>query len=427
MTRIILSKGRIIDPANQIDCIGSIFISDGKIISLFEKPADFQADQIINADRKIICPGLIDLSARFREPGQTQKADIESESLAAASAGITTLCNPPDTQPVIDTPAVAELISETAEHIGKTRVLPIGALTRGLEGNELSSMSALNKAGCIAFSNAQFPITNTLVLRRAMEYAATHDLLVIIRPEDPWLRNNGCAHEGVVSTRFGLPGIPDTAETIAISQSLALAEQTGCRIHLAQLSCARSVALLSEALNRQIPVSADVAIHQLFYSEQDVPAFDSHFHVIPPFRTEQDKQALRAGFSIGALNVVCSDHQPHDIDAKLGAFPATEPGISSLETMLPLVLKLNEEKVVSLSQGIALVTSNPAEVLRLNSGALTPGTAADICIFDPGLNWVVNNGTWRSQGKNTPYWNKPLKGRVTHTLQAGRIVFRLEE
>lgn len=427
MSRIQINHGRIIDPANKIDRIGSVYIADGKIVSVTNEPAGFQPDKVINADNQIVCPGFIDLSTRLREPGQSRKATFASETVAAASAGVTTLCLQPDTVPVIDTPAVAELIRELAEKAGYPQIYPIAALTQKLEGTELSSMLSLKQAGCIAVGNANQPVRNLLILRRAMEYAASHDLLLMFRPNDYWLGNNGCAHEGAVATRYGLPSIPEAAETIALAQCLELAELTGCRVHFGQLSCKRSVIKIYQAKKYGLDVSADVAIHQLHLTENDMAPFDSAYHVLPPLRTESDKQYLRQGLACGTLNSICSDHQPHDIDAKLGAFPETEPGMSSLETLLPLMLRLVTQQSITLDQGIAALSANPARVLRLKSGALTPGFSADVCVFDPELDWQVNSENWRSQGANTPFWGQTLKGRVTHTLQAGKIIHSLEK
>ncbi|MFZ2312745.1 MAG: dihydroorotase [Methylobacter sp.] len=427
MNQIQIDHGRIIDPANKIDRIGSVYIADGKIVSVTNEPAGFQPDKVINASNQIVCPGFIDLSTRLREPGQSRKATFASETVAAASAGVTTMCLQPDTQPVIDTPAVAELIKELAEKAGYNQIYPIAALTQKLEGTELSSMLSLKQAGCIAVGNANQPVRNLLILRRAMEYAASHDLLLMFRPNDYWLGNNGCAHEGAVATRYGLPSIPEAAETIALAQCLELAELTGCRVHFGQLSCKRSVIKIHQAKKYGLKVSADVAIHQLHLSENDMAPFDSAYHVLPPLRTEADKQYLRQGLASGTLNSICSDHQPHDIDAKLGAFPETEPGMSSLETLLPLMLKLVTQHAITLEQGIAALSANPARVLRLKSGALTPGFSADVCVFDPELDWQVNSENWRSQGANTPFWGQTLKGRVTHTLQAGKIIHSLEK
>ena len=427
MSSIHIKQGHIIDPANNINRIGCVYVAEGKIISVTNEPADFKADSVINAQNKIICPGFIDLSTRLREPGQSRKATFKTETIAAASAGVTTMCLQPDTSPVIDTPAVIELIKEQAKKADYPQIYPISALTRKLEGIELSSMLSLKQAGCIAVGNANQPVRNLLILRRAMEYAASHDLLVMFRPNDYWLGNNGCVHEGAFATRYGLPSIPEAAETIALAQCLELVELTGCRVHFGQLSCKRSVIKIHQAKKYGLQVSADVAIHQLHLTENDIIPFNSNYHVLPPFRTETDKQYLRQGLASGSINSICSDHQPHDLDAKLAAFPETEPGIAALETLLPLMLKLVEEGIITMQQGIASLSENPARVLGIKSGALTKGFAADICVFDPQMTWQVNSDNWKSQGVNTPFWGQTFKGRVTHTLQAGKIIYCLEK
>jgi dihydroorotase len=258
-----------------------------------------------------------------------------------------------------------------------------------------------------------------------MEYAASHDLLLMFRPNDYWLGNNGCVHEGAFSTRYGLPSIPEAAETIAVAQCLELVELTGCRVHFGQLSSKRSIIKIHQAKKYGLAISADVAIHQLHLTERDMAPFDSAYHVLPPLRTETDKNYLRQSLANGTLDSICSDHQPHDVDAKLGAFPETEPGMSSLETLLPLMLKLVGQQALSLAQGIAALSSNPAHILRLNSGALTPGFAADVCVFDANLNWQANADNWLSMGTNTAFWGQTFTGRVTHTLQAGKLIYRL--
>lgn len=425
MSRIHILNGHIIDPANSIDQIGSVYIADGKILSVLEQPADFVADTLIDAENKVVCPGFIDLSVRLRDPGQSYKGTIRSETAAAASSGVTSLCLPPDTHPVIDTQAVMELINDKSEKANYTQVYPIGALTFALEGVELSSMAALKQAGCIAVSNATAPVKSLLVFRRAMEYASSHDLLVIYHPDEASLSNKGCAHEGAVATRYGLPGIPDASESTAVAQCLELAELTGCRVHFSQISSKRSAIKIQQAKKYGLKVTADVAIHQLLLTENDIEPFNSAYHVLPPFRTEKDKQRLRESLANKTIDAICSDHQPHDLDAKLGAFPETEPGISALETLLPLMLSLVKDNAITLSQGIAALTQNPASILNIQRGALTAGFAADICIFDSSLQWEVNQKNWKSAGKNTPFWGKTLKGRVTHTLQSGKIIFSL--
>lgn len=333
------------------------------------------------------------------------------------------MCLHPDTAPVIDTPAVAELIRELADKAGYPQIYPIAALTRNLEGAELSAMLSLKQAGCIAVGNAGQPVKNLLTLRRAMEYAASHNLTLMLWPNDVWLSNQGCAHEGAVATRYGLPSIPNAAETIALIQCLELVELTQCRVHFGQLSCKGSVSKLQQAKESGLPVTADVAAHQLHLTEDDMIPFDGVYHVLPPLRAESDKKALRQGLMHGIIDCLCSNHQPHDLDAKLGAFPETEPGMSTLETLLPLMLKLVREDGITLQQGIAAMTSAPARVLGLDRGSLAIGASADVCIFDSEKAWQVDASNWNSQGINTPFWGQRLQGQVTHTIQAGKVIY----
>ncbi|MGE0082174.1 MAG: dihydroorotase [Thiohalomonadaceae bacterium] len=423
---ILIQGGRVIDPANGVDTQADVYISGGRVAAVGEAPADFRAERVVDARGRIVCPGLVDLHARLREPGLEHKGTVASETRAAARAGITTLCCPPDTDPVVDTPAAAQLIKRLARETGQARVLPLGALTQGLKGEQLAEMAALHDAGCIALGNARRPITNTLVMRRALEYAATLDLTVFLYPEDPWLAG-GCVHEGVVGARLGLSGIPECAEVIGLARDLRLVEQSGVRAHFCQLSTASAVELVAEARARGLPVSADVAAHQLYLTEMDVGSFNSLCHVRPPLRTQRDRDALRAGLASGAISAVCSDHQPHDADAKLAPFPATEPGASTLETLLPLMLRLADEGVLGLDAAIAKVTCEPARILGHDSGTLAVGAGADVCVFDPERWWTVSEHTLTSRGKNSPFLGWELKGRVTHTLLAGEVVFELND
>lgn len=427
MTKILIKNGHIIDPANNIDAIGIVCIVDGKIVSVLEQAADFTAEQIIDASGQIVCPGFVDLSVRLREPGQTQKGNILSETRAALSAGVTSLCLPPDTKPCIDSPTVVEFIKDKAEKADYPQIHSIGALTQRLAGSELSAMFALKQASCIAVSNASEPLGNLLILRRAMEYASSHDLLLMFRANEAALSGKGCAHEGAVASRYGLPGIPEAAESIALAQCLELAELTGCRVHISQISCKQSVIKLQQAKKYGLNVTADVAIHQLHLTEDNITPFDSNYHVLPPLRSAIDRQYLREALVNGTIDAICSDHQPHDLDAKLGAFPETEAGVAALETLLPLTLALTQQHRIGLSQAIASLTCKPAQILGLATGALTPGYAADVCIFDPQASWQVNRDNWHSAGCNTPYWQQTLTGRVTHTLLAGKTVYRLAE
>lgn len=421
--RITIANGRLIDPANGVDGAHDLHVADGRIVGVGQPPSGFRADHVIDARGQIVIPGLVDLRARLREPGHEHKGSIASETRAAAAGGITTLCCPPDTLPVIDIPAVIELIRQRADAAGYARVLTLGALTAGLQGLQLSEMAALKRAGCAGVSNALEPVTNTLVMRRAMEYAASHGLTVFLHAEDAWLRNNGCAHEGTVSTRLGLPGIPEAAETVAVGRELMLVEQTGVRAHFCQLSSARAVQMIARAQHDGLPVTADVTAHHLHLTEMDIGYFNSHCHVRPPLRAQRDRDGLRGALAKGTVSAICSDHQPHDRDAKLAPFPETEPGISALETLLPLSLRLVDEGVLTLDGLIADLTQHPAAILGSDAGTLRLGAAADICIFDPQRLWTVNEDTLLSRGHNTPFVGWELKGRVTHTLLGGRVVY----
>jgi dihydroorotase len=424
--KIAIRNGRLIDPANQVDRVADLFVEEGCIAGVGSAPAGFHATKEIDARNRWVLPGLVDLHARLREPGQEHKGTIASETRAAAAGGITTLCCPPDTDPVIDTPAAAQLIQRRAREARKARVLPLAALTQALRGEQLAEMAVLREAGCIAASNARRPITSTLVMRRALEYAATLDLTVFIYPEDPWLAT-GCMHEGAVSTRLGLSGIPDCAEAIALARDLRLVERTGARAHFCQLSSAAAVQMIAEAHAAGLPVSADVAAHHLYLTEVDVGFFNSLCHVRPPLRSQRDRDALRAAVASGVIGAVCSDHQPHDADAKLAPFADTEAGMSGLETLLPLVLRLAAEKVLPLGEAIARVTSGPAAILGLEAGSLATGAPADLCIVDPERHWSVNEHTLLSRGKNSAFLGWELKGRVTHTLLEGELVHADQE
>jgi dihydroorotase len=420
--KISIRNGRLIDPASGTDRAADLHLADGRVLAIDGPPAGFQPDVTLDARGLVVCPGLIDLSARLREPGHEQKATIASETRAAAAAGITTLCCPPDTAPIIDTPAVAQLILRTAQRHGLARVLPVGAITQGLDGRHITEMAALKQAGCPVLSQADRPIRNSQVLMRALDYAATFGLTLFLQPQDADLSEGGCAHEGRVATRLGLPGIPEAAETVAVARALALAEQTGARIHFRGLSSARGAEMLAEARRRGIPASGDCSIHQLFLTEDDVYGFNADCHVIPPLRTLADRQALRTAVAEGAIQALCSDHQPHDADAKQAPFPETAPGISALETLLPLALGLVDEGVLTLSAAIARLTTGPSAILGHDLGRLAPGRPADICCFDPAETWVLSPETLVSQGLNTPFLGRQLRGRVRWTLLGGRIV-----
>jgi len=417
-----IKNGRVINPANQLDAQLDIFISDGLIIAMGDAISGFTADETIDAEGLIVCPGLIDLSARLREPGQEHTATIDSETKAAVAGGITSLCIPPDTDPVIDTPAVVELIEDRAKKAGRAMVYTVGALTQQLKGELLTEMAALKAAGCIGFSNALSPIKDSLILRRTMEYAASLDLTLFINAADPWLQQ-GCVHEGAVSARLGLTGIPETAETVAVSRDLLLIEQTGVSAHFQSISCGRTVDLIRDAQQRGLSVTADVSAHHLHLCEHDIGNYDSLSHILPPLRSIRDREQLQQGLRDGVISAITSDHQPLDNDAKLGPFAETSPGISGLETLLPLTMKLVDEEEISLQQAIASLSYHPASILGIEAGQLKVGAVADICIIDPNAHYECQPQQFISAGKNSPFAGWLFNNQVKHTLFKGFPVF----
>lgn len=421
--KIAIKNGHLIDPKNQIDQINDVFIADASVIAIDVMPDGFDADITIDACGKIVCPGLVDLRARMREPGLEKKATINSETQAAVKGGITTIICPPDTKPVIDTPAMAQMLQQRAWQAGRTFIHPLGALTQGLKGESLTDMWALANSGCVGMSNALSPITNSLVMRRAMQYASTFDIPVFLHSQDPWLTGNGVVHEGFVSTELGLPSVPEAAETVGVARDLALIETTGATAHLCQLSSGRAVSMLAEAQQKDVKVTADVTAHHLHLSEHDIGLFNTLCHVQPPLRSRQDRRALRDALKNGVITAICSDHQPHGNDAKLLPFSESEPGISGLETLLSLTLKLVEEDELSLTTAIRLVTQGPADIACIDVGHLSVNARADICIFDPREQWVLTKDNMVSRGKNTPFLNQTFKNKVTTTIIGGDIVY----
>lgn len=420
---ILIRNAQVLDAKTADIKSADIAIYQGAITAIGDTPSDFQPQRVIEANGLLAIPGLVDLGVYLRDPGFEYKATIYSETKAAAAAGVTTLCCMPDTQPVTDLPTTVELVQRRAHEASFCKVLTIGALTRGLQGKELSDMAALKEAGCVAVSNCLYPFSNTMVLRRAMEYATGLDLPLFVHPFDTALAGDGCAHEGPVALRLGLSGITPSAEVAFLSQCLALAEDIGAKVHFCRLSCARSVELIAEAQARGLLITADVSAHQLFLTERMLESFDPNYHVLPPLRSEDDRATLRAAVKNNTVTAICSDHQPHDINAKLAPFPATEPGISSIETLLPLTLRLVEEGVINLSQAIYLLTEGPATVLGWGCGKLTEGGVADICLVDLNEVWTVSAQTLCSSGTNTPWLEEQFKGRVRYTVCNGQISY----
>jgi dihydroorotase len=421
--KIHIKGGRLIDPKNGIDANRDVFIAAGRIVAIGTAPHGFSANRTIDASGTIVCPGLVDLAARLREPGFEYMATLESEMQAAIAGGVTSLACPPDTDPPLDEPGLVEMLKFRAKNLNQAHVYPVGALTEGLKGLRLTEMAELRDAGCIAFSQADAPLADNQVLFYAMQYAATFGFAVWLRPQDPALARNGVAHDGQVATRLGLPAIPVCAETVALSTILLLARQTGARVHVARLSSAEGVDMVRQAKAQKLPVTCDVAIHHAHLSEMDVGYFDPNCNVTPPLRSQRDRDALRRALEEGVIDALCSDHTPVDEDAKQLPFSEAESGTTGVELLLPLTLKWAEELGIPLRVALARITSDAARILGIDAGQLSSGSAADVCIFDPECYWKVEPATLKSQGKNTPFVGVELKGKVRCTLVEGQIVY----
>lgn len=416
---LLIRKARILDPASGRDEIADLLVEKGRL-SRIGASLDAPGAELINGEGLWLMPGLVDSCARLPEPGNDRVGSIASETRAAASGGVTHLCALPDTDPVIDNTAVIRLIRDRAMQAGFVRVLPIGALTRGLNGEQLSEMKTLADAGCIAFGNAGKPVRDALALKRCLEYAATFDLPVVIRPEDSSLGGGGCAHEGPVATRLGLPAIPPVAETVDLARTLLLAESTGVRVHIHQISCAASVHLLRQARATGVRVSADVSIHHLLLDETAIEGFNALCHIRPPLRSQADRQALLEAVADGTIDAICSQHTPLGASAKLAPFPASKAGISGIETLLPLVLKLVEEKQLPLMRALDALTHGPARCLSLAAGSLEPGRKASLCLVDPDTQRRPDHD-WLSAGRNSPWLETSLPGVVRLTVCEGKV------
>jgi dihydroorotase len=421
--KIHIHNGHVVDPANGIDRAADVFIAKGRIVGVGSTPAGFEANATIDASGCIVCPGLVDLSARLREPGFEYRATLESEMAAAAAGGITSLACPPDTDPPLDEPGLVEMLKHRARLPEFAHVYPVGALTVGLEGKRLTEMAELAEAGCVAFGQANTPVLDTQVLLRAMQYAATFGFSVWLQAQDPYLAKNGVAHDGEIAARLGLPGIPVVAETIALATILHLARETGVRLHLTRISSADGLEMVTAARASGIAVSCDVAAHHLHLCDQDIGYFNPHARLDPPLRSRRDRDALRAGLAAGAINALCSDHTPVDDDAKQTPFDEAEPGATGLELLLPLTLKWATEMKLPLAAALARVTSEPARILGIPGGTLSAGAVADVCVFDPQAPAGISRETLKSQGKNTPFLGQELKGRVRCTLIEGHLAY----
>ena len=440
--KILIQNGRVIDPATGRDERADIAIAAGRILSVGQAPADFHANRTLDASGHIVVPGLVDLCARLKEPGLEHEGMLESEMAAAVAGGVTSLVCPPDTDPVLDEPGLVDMLKFRAEKLHLARVFPLGALTRGLQGEVLTEMAELTESGCIGFGQAEVPIVNVQVLQRALQYAATFGYTVWLRPQDFWL-GKGVAASGPLATRMGLAGIPVMAETIALHTLFELLRSvhgkgSEARVHLCRISSAAGLALVRQAKAEGLPVTCDVSVHNLHLTDIDIGYYDSRLRLQPPVRQQRDRDALRAALADGTLDALVSDHTPVEGDMKTLPFGEAEPGATGLELLLSLALKWagaderDQPEPAALRRALSVVTQGPVKVLgealgslASSAGRLVQGGVADLVLFDPAERWVVQPEGLISQGKHTPFAFEitgfELAGRVRTTLVAGQV------
>jgi dihydroorotase len=420
-----IKNGRVIDPANGIDAVQDLYIADGKIAGVGSMPAGFEAERSIDATGLVVAPGLVDLSARLREPGYEYKATLESEMQAAVQGGVTTLVCPPDTDPVLDEPGLVEMLKHRARNLNQANVHPLGALTVGLKGQALTEMAELTEAGCIGFAQAEEPIQDTTVLLRALQYAKTFGYTVWLRPQDPHIGRGGVAHSGPLASRLGLSGVPVMSETIALHTIFELMRASGARVHLCRISSAAALDLIRAAKKEGLPVTCDVGVHHLHMTDADIGFFDANARLTPPLRSQRDREAIRAALLDGTIDAICSDHTPVDDDEKILPFAEASPGATGLELLLSLTLKWAEEQGAAdaLPRALAKITRDAARTAGLQAGTLSVGASADVVLFDPNVRWLVAPSALASQGKHTPFLGYELTGQVRATLVAGHMAW----
>ncbi len=419
----LIKGGHVVDPANNIDAIRDILIEEGRIKEV-KKALIKKGAKVIDAKAKIVLPGLVDMHVHLREPGREDEETIESGSLAAAKGGFTTICCMPNTDPAIDNQGVVELVVSGSKRIGLIKIFPIGAITRGLKGEELAELASISGAGAIGFSDDGDPLTNSQIMRRALEYSKMLNRIVISHCEDKDLSEGGVMNEGYVSMLLGLNGIPYTAETTFVARDIELAKMSDARLHIAHVSCKESVELIKKAKDRGVKVSCETAPHYFSLTEEAVRDFNTNAKINPPLRTEEDIEAIKEALKDGTIDVIATDHAPHLDSEKDVEFDYAPFGIIGLETALSLAIsELIDKKVLGWPELARKMALNPNRILGLGSGTLSVGADADITIVDPEKTWKVTKESIFSKSKNTPFLNQTLKGVVEWTICRGKIIY----
>ena len=422
-TRTLFRNARLLDPASGFDHAGDLLVQDGRIAEIATVARGSRDSEVIDCAGACLAPGLVDMRVELREPGAEHQESMNSGGLAAVAGGVTTMVALPNTEPVIDDAALVEFVARRSRDVGLARIRTYAAATKGLRGRELTEMGLLAAAGALAFTDAGNAIADPVVMRRALSYARTFDLLVMQHPEEPTLAAGGAMNEGEVATRLGLAGITPAAEAIMVERDLRLVEITGGRLHIAHVSTEAAIAAIRNAKARGLPVTCDTAPHYFALNETAVGDYRTFAKVSPPLRGEWDRRAVVAGLEDGTIDAIASDHSPHDQESKRLPFASAASGIIGLETLLPLALELYHNGHLPLLAVLRALTQRPAEILRLPAGRLALGAAADLVLFDLERPWRIDVDALRSKSKNSPYDGRPVQGRVLRTVIAGRSVF----
>ncbi|HWV43693.1 dihydroorotase [Pseudorhodoplanes sp.] len=423
---ILLANARIIDPSRNLDFPGDLLIADGVIrdakrgIGAAGVP---EGAEIVDCKGRIVAPGLIDMRAFVGEPGAEYRDTLATASQAAAAGGVTTIICQPDTSPAIDEPAIVDFVLRRARDTAIVHVQPMAALTKGLEGKEMTEIGLLKAAGAVAFTDGTKSVTNAQVMRRTLTYARDFDALVVHHTEDPDLIGEGVMNEGELAARLGLHGIPTAAEAIMLERDLRLVALTGSRYHAASLTCRESIEILRRAKDAGLPVSAAASINHLTLNEIDIGPYRTFFKLSPPLRAEDDRAALVEALASGLIDIVMSDHNPQDVETKRLPFAEAAPGAVGLETMLTAALRLFHGGQLSLTQLLAAMSTKPAQILGLPGGTLRNGAPGDVIVIDPDISWVLDPADLKSKCKNTPFDEARLEGRVIRTIVAGRTAY----
>lgn len=425
MAAIFIAGGHVIDPG-RFNGVADVLIDEGRVVAVGPRLKVPAGCTKIDAVGRLVLPGFVDLHVHFREPGFEYKESIQSGAAAAVAGGFTSVCCMPNTNPVNDNQAITELMLDRARAAGLANVFPIGAITKGSEGKELAEIGDLRRAGCVAISDDGKPVMNSLVMRRAMEYALAFDVPVVDHCEDLHLAEGGCMNEGAISTELGLPGMPAAAEDVMVARNVALAELTGARLHLAHISTEGSVRMVREAKSRGLKVTAEACPHHFTITEETVRGYNTYAKMNPPLRTWKDVQAIKEGLRDGTIDVIATDHAPHASQEKQLGFTEAPFGIVGLETALPLTLALVDEGVLSLEAAVDKLSTAPAKAFGLAKGTLAVGADADVAIVDQQEQWEVDPAKFRSKSRNTPFAGWKVKGRVTTTIVSGRVVFETD-